>query len=328
MHAGQRRARGFATCRCNIVVMARVKDSFRSGFVAVLGRPNAGKSTFVNRLVGQKVAIVTSRPQTTQNRILGIINRPDAQVVLIDTPGIHRASTVLGRQMMAEVTQALDGIDLVAVMIDASSGLTPGDRLTFEHAKRFHGPAFLLLNKIDRVAKPALLPLMETCSKEFSFDEIIPISALTGDGVELALERLIARLPEGEPYFPKDQITDQPERFLAGEIIREKVMKNTKQEVPHAVAVRVESFEEGEKLIRIRANIAVEREGQKGILIGCGGEMLKTIGTEARQELEEILGVKIFLELRVKVERDWRQDQRAVQQLDWRRQLERLGTSE
>ena len=328
MHAGQRRARGFATCRCNIVVMARVKDSFRSGFVAVLGRPNAGKSTFVNRLVGQKVAIVTSRPQTTQNRILGIINRPDAQVVLIDTPGIHRASTVLGRQMMAEVTQALDGIDLVAVMIDASSGLTPGDRLTFEHAKRFHGPAFLLLNKIDRVAKPALLPLMETCSKEFSFDEIIPISALTGDGVELALERLIARLPEGEPYFPKDQITDQPERFLAGEIIREKVMKNTKQEVPHAVAVRVESFEEGEKLIRIRANIAVEREGQKGILIGRGGEMLKTIGTEARQELEEILGVKIFLELRVKVERDWRQDQRAVQQLDWRRQLERLGTSE
>ena len=308
--------------------MAHAKDSFRSGFVAVLGRPNAGKSTFVNRLVGQKVAIVTSRPQTTQNRILGIINRPDAQVVLIDTPGIHRASTVLGRQMMAEVTQALDGIDLVAVMIDASSGLTPGDRLTFEHAKRFNGPAFLLLNKIDRIAKPALLPLMETCSREFSFAEIIPISALTGDGVELALERLIAQLPEGEPYFPKDQITDQPERFLAGEIIREKVMESTKQEVPHAVAVRVESFEEGEKLIRIRANIAVEREGQKGILIGRGGEKLKAIGTEARQELEEILGVKIFLELRVKVERDWRQDQRVVRQLDWRRQLERLGSSE
>jgi GTPase len=310
------------------LVMARLPKSFRSGFVVVLGRPNVGKSTFVNRLVGQKVAIVTSRPQTTRNRILGIINRPQAQVVLIDTPGIHRATTVLERQMMAEVTQALDGIDVVAVMMDASSGLTAGDRLTFEHARQFEGPVFLLLNKIDRVAKPMLLPLMETCSKEFSFAEIIPLSALTGDGIELTLARLIAHLPEGEPYFPKDQITDQPERFLAGEIIREKIMTHTKQEVPHAIAVRVESFEEGKKLIRIRANIAVEREGQKGILIGRGGERLKAIGTEARQELEEILGVKIFLELRVKVERDWRQDPRAVQQLDWRRQLERLGTRE
>jgi GTP-binding protein Era len=305
-----------------------MRKSFRSGFVAVIGRPNAGKSTFVNRLVGQKVAIVTSRAQTTRNRILGIINRSQAQVVLIDTPGIHRASTVLGRQMMAEVTQAVEGIDLLAVMIDATGGLTAGDRLTFEHAKEFRGPAFLLLNKIDRVAKPALLPLLETCSKEFSFTELIPISALTGDGVELALERLIAHLPEGEPYFPRDQITDQPERFLAGEIIREKVMTDTRQEIPHAVAVRVEGFEEGEKLIRIRAGISVEREGQKGIIIGRGGERLKAIGTAARLELEEILGVKVFLELRVKVERDWRQDARAVQQLDWRRQIERLEGGE
>jgi GTP-binding protein Era len=305
-----------------------MKGSFRSGFVAVLGRPNAGKSTFVNRLVGQKVAIVTSRPQTTRNRILGIINRPHAQVVLIDTPGIHRARTILGRQMMAEVSQALEGIDLLAVMIDASGRLTAGDRLTFEHAKRFRGPVFLLLNKIDRLAKPALLPLMEACSREFAFTEMIPISALTGDGVELALERLIAHLPEGQPYFSTDQVTDQPERFLAGEIIREKVMTNTRQEVPHAAAVRVEAFEESEKLIRIRALISVEREGQKGILIGRGGESLKAIGTAARRELEEILGVKVFLELRVKIERDWRQDARVVQQLDWRRQLERLGSGE
>ena len=305
-----------------------MNQSFCSGFVAVLGRPNAGKSTFVNRLVGQKVAIVTSRPQTTRNRILGIINRAHEQVVLIDTPGIHRARTLLGRQMMSEVSQALEGIDLLAVMIDASSGLTTADRLTFEHARQFRGPVFLLLNKIDRVAKRTLLPLMETCSKELSFTEIIPVSALTGDGVELALERLIAHLPQGEPYFPKDQVTDQPERFLAAEIVREKAMTNTKQEVPHAVAVRVEAFEESEKLIRIRASIYVEREGQKGILIGRGGERLKAIGTAARQELEEILGVKIFLELRVKVERDWRQDARIVQQLDWRRQLERLGTGE
>jgi GTPase len=305
-----------------------MKKSLRSGFVAVLGRPNAGKSTFVNRLVGQKVAIVTSRPQTTRNRILGIVNRAQAQVVLIDTPGIHRASTVLGRQMMAEVTQAREGIDLMVMMIDASSGLTAGDRLAFEQARAFRGPVFLLLNKIDRVAKPVLLPLIESCSKELAFTEMIPVSALTGDGVELALERLIAHLPEGEPYFPQDQFTDQPERFFAGEIIREKVMTSTRQEVPHAVAVRVEAFEESDKLIRIRAIISVEREGQKGILIGRGGERLKAIGTAAREELEEILGVKIFLELRVKVEREWRQDARVVQRLDWRRQLERLGSSE
>lgn len=305
-----------------------MKKPFQSGFVAVLGRPNVGKSTLVNQLVRQKVAIVTSKPQTTRNRILAIINRPSAQLVLIDTPGIHRASTALGRQMMSEVTHALEGIDLLAVMMDASSGMTAGDRLSFEHARRFGGPVFLLLNKIDRVAKPALLPLIEASSKEMSFAEIIPISALTGDGVELVLERWLARLPAGEPYFPKDQVTDQPERVLAGEIIREKVMTQTKQEVPHAVAVRVENFEEGQKLVRIRASIFVERDGQKGIVIGRGGERLKAIGMAARQELEDILGVKIFLELRVKVERDWRQNPRIVQQLDWRSQLERLATPE
>ncbi len=303
-----------------------MQKAFRSGFVAVVGKPNAGKSTLVNRLVGQKVAIVTSRPQTTRNRILGIVNRPKAQVVLIDTPGIHRATTVLGRQMMAEVNQALEGIDLLAVIVDASAGLTREDRLAFERARQFRRPVFLLLNKIDRIAKRALLPLIEACSKELSFTEIIPVSALTGDGVDLALERLIAHLPEGKPYFPKDQVTDQPERFLAAEIVREKAMTSTKQEVPHAVAVRIEAFEESPKLVRIHAIISVEREGQKGILIGSGGERLKAIGTAARQELEEILGVKVFLELRVKLDPDWRQDARRVQQLDWRRQLERLGT--
>jgi GTP-binding protein Era len=303
-----------------------VQKAFRSGFVAVVGKPNAGKSTLVNRLVGQKVAIVTSRPQTTRNRILGIVNRPKAQVVLIDTPGIHRATTLLGRQMMAEVNQAVEGIDLLAVMVDASAGLTREDRLAFERARQFRRPVFLLLNKIDRIAKSALLPLIEACSKELSFAEIIPVSALTGDGIDLALERLIAHLPEGEPYFPKDQVTDQPERFLAAEIVREKAMTSTKQEVPHAISVRIEAFEESQKLVRIGAIISVEREGQKGILIGSGGERLKAIGTAARLELEEILGVKVFLELRVKVDPDWRQDARRVQQLDWRRELERLGT--
>jgi len=246
--------------------------------------------------------------------------------VLIDTPGIHRATTLLGRQMMAEVNQAVEGIDLLAVMVDASAGLTREDRLAFDRARQFRRPVFLLLNKIDRIAKLALLPLIESCSKELSFTEIIPVSALTGDGVDLALERLTAHLPEAEPYFPKDQVTDQPERFLAAEIVREKAMTSTKQEVPHSVAVRIEAFEESQKLVRIGAIISVEREGQKGILIGSGGERLKAIGTAARLELEEILGVKVFLELRVKVDPDWRQDARRVQQLDWRRQLERLGT--
>jgi GTP-binding protein Era len=303
-----------------------MEKSFHSGFVAVLGRPNAGKSTFVNRLVGQKVAIVTSKPQTTRNRILGIVNRPEAQIVLIDTPGVHRASTALGRQMMEEVAQALEGVDLLAVMIDATGGLTAADRLTLERARQFDGPVFLLLNKIDCVPKPTLLPLLATCAREFTFTEMIPISALTGDGVEIALQQFTAHLPEGEPFFPVDQVTDQPERFLAAEIIREKAMATTRQEVPHAVAVRVEAFEEGQKLTRIRASISVERDGQKGILIGSGGEKLKAIGTAARKELEEILGTKVFLELRVKVDRDWRQDPRIVQQLDWRRQLERLRT--
>jgi GTP-binding protein Era len=211
-------------------------------------------------------------------------------------------------------------------MIDATGGLTAADRLTLERARQFDGPVFLLLNKIDRVPKPTLLPLLATCAREFTFTDMIPISALTGDGVEIALQQFTAHLPEGQPFFPVDQVTDQPERFLAAEIIREKAMATTRQEVPHAVAVRVEAFEEGQKLTRIRASISVERDGQKGILIGSGGEKLKAIGTAARKELEEILGTKVFLELQVKVDRDWRQDPRIVQQLDWRRQLERLRT--
>ena len=302
-----------------------VTETFRAGFVAIIGRPNAGKSTLMNRLVGHKVAIVTSRPQTTRNRILGMVNRPNAQVVLIDTPGIHRADSALGRQMMDELGQALEGIDVLAVMIDASQGLTQGDRLALERAKQFSGPVIVLLNKIDLIAKSALLPLIESLSKEGQFAEIVPISAISGEGVELVLQRLIGHLPEGEPLFPTDQFTDQPERFLAAEIVREKAMLISRQEVPHAVGVLVESFEEGDKLIRIYATIQVEREGQKGILIGRGGETIKEIGTAARKELEEILGTKIFLELRVKVQPDWRDDPARVRQFDWRRQLERMG---
>ena len=315
----------FANAGCGGVPRIMVTSTFRSGFVAVLGRPNVGKSTLTNRLVGRKVSIVTSRPQTTRTRILGIVNRPDAQLVLIDTPGMHRDRSALGRQMNAEIKQALEGIDVLTVMIDASQGLTPADRQVFERASRFSGPKVLLLNKIDRMAKPALLPLLETCSRQAAFTEMIPISALAGDGVESVLERLLSYLPEGEPHFPQDQFTDQPERFLAAEIVREKAMAATRHEVPHAVAVRVESFEDKKDLIRIVANVQIERESQKGILIGRGGAQLKKIGTAARKELEAFFGVKVYLELRVKVERDWREDPQRVRQLDWRHELEQMG---
>lgn len=298
---------------------------FKCGFVAIVGRPNAGKSTLVNRLVGEKVAIVTSRPQTTRNRIQGIVNRANAQVVLIDTPGLHRPDSALGRQMMGEVDAAMETVDALALILDASEDFGAGDRRAIERVQRFDGTRFLLLNKIDRVPKARLLPIIETSTKLGSFDEIIPISALTGEGVELVLEKIIAILPAGPPHFPVDQYTDQPERFLAAEIVREKAMEATTQEVPHAVAVLVDSFEEGEKLIRIRATIYVEREGQKGILIGRGGQSLKNIGTAARKELESILGSKIFLELFVKVLRNWRENAQLVRQLDWHSQLERFS---
>jgi GTP-binding protein Era len=302
-----------------------MKPPFRSGFVAILGRPNVGKSTLVNRLVGHKVSIVTSKPQTTRTRVLGIVNRPDAQMVLIDTPGVHKDGSALGRQMSSEIAQALDGIDLLAVIIDAPRRMTAADRLVIERATQFSGPKILLLNKIDRMAKTALLPLLDACSKEAGFVEMIPISALSGDGVDVVLERLLSYLPEGEAHFPQDQYTDQPERFLAAEIVREKVMTATRQEVPHAVAVHVESFEDKKDLIRIVADVQVERESQKGIVIGRGGAQLKEIGTNARKELEVFFGAKVYLELRVSVEPDWREDPQRVRQVDWRRDLEEMS---
>ncbi len=299
-------------------------SEFKSGLVAVVGRPNAGKSTFVNKLVGEKVAIVTSKPQTTRNRIHGIVNRTNAQIVLIDTPGLHRPDSALGKQMMGEVDQAVDAVDVLALILDASEEVGHGDRRAFERVSRFVGTRILLLNKIDRVPKTQLLPLIETAGTMGDFTDIIPISALTGDGVERALERFIQHLPVAPPHFPEDQYTDQPERFLAGELIREKAMAGTTQEVPHAVAVLVDAFEETPKLIRIRATIYVEKEGQKGILIGRGGASLKRIGTEARKELEGILGTKIFLELHVKVQENWRDNPQIVRQMDWHWQLDRM----
>jgi GTPase len=297
---------------------------FRSGFVAILGRPNAGKSTLVNRLVGQKIAIVTSKPQTTRNRIQGIVTKPEGQVVFIDTPGLHEADSALGRQMMREVAVALEAIDVLLLMVDASHSELHADELLLEKARRFRGKIILALNKIDRLPKPKLLPLIDSFAKVFHFGGIVPISALKGSGCDELLQEIMKQLPEGEPYFPEDQVTDQPERFLAAEIIREKAIQVMYHEVPYALAVFVEKFEETPKLLRIEALLNVERDSQKKILIGHKGETIKKIGTEARKELETILGSKIYLGLYVKVAPDWRENPQKVRELDWRHQLEEL----
>jgi len=291
----------------------------------VVGRPNAGKSTLVNTLVGRKIAIVSPRPQTTRNRIQGILSRDDAQIVLIDTPGIHKAENVLGRQMMGETEQALEGIDILSLIVDASVEFGAGDRFSLEWIRRFKGPVFLLLNKVDRVSKPRLLPVIDRYRKLFDFADIFPISALTGEGCFDLVNAWLARLPEGAPYFPPDQFTDQPERFLAAELIREKAIQATREEVPHAVAVRIDSFEERTDLIKIRATLYVEREGQKGILIGKGGDTVKRIGTLARKDIQAVMGARVFLELFVKVRPNWRQNPLWVRQLDWHRELEQLA---
>ena len=301
------------------------KQRQRAGFVAIIGRPNAGKSTLVNRFVGQKVAIVTSKPQTTRNRIQGIVTRPEGQIVFIDTPGLHEADTVMNRQMMREVAAALEGIDVLLMMVDASRTLPHADSMLLERGKRFAGKAILALNKIDRVPKPKLLPLMDAFAKEFPFAALVPISALKGDGCEELLREILKNLPEGEPFFPEDQVTDQPERFLVGEIIREKAIDLTYHEVPHALAVVVDQFEELPNLLRVHITMHVERDSQKKILIGHKGEMLKKIGTAARKELETLLGTKVFLGLFVKVAPDWRENPQKVRELNWHTQLEALA---
>ncbi len=293
--------------------------------MAIVGRPNAGKSTLLNRLVGQKIAIVTSKPQTTRNRIQGILTRPEGQIVFIDTPGLHEAKSALGRQMMQEVAAALEGIDILLLMVDASSALLQADELLLERAQRFRGKTILALNKVDRVPKPKLLPLIDAFQKAFPFSAIVPISALKGSGCDELLKEILGLLPEGDPYFPEDQVTDQPERFLAAEIVREKAIQVMYHEGPYALGVMVEKFEESARLLRIEATMNVERDTQKKILIGHKGEMLKKIGTEARRELEEIFGVKVYLGLFVKVAPDWRENPQKVRELDWHFQLEGLA---
>jgi len=303
--------------------------SFHSGFVCILGRPNAGKSTLLNALVGEKLAIISPKPQTTRNRIQGIVHVPKSkgkeggQIVLIDTPGVHKPDSSLGRKMMVEVREALEGCDLVLVIMDVTHQFDPRDQFALDLVKQSGTKAFLLLNKIDLIKEKArLLPLIEEYRKLHDFSEVIPVSALKRYGLDLLLELVIKALPAGPAYFPEDQITDQPARFMAAETIREQVLLNTKEEIPYATTVIVDSFEEGAKLTRIAATIYCEREGQKGILVGKGGQMLKKIGTAARVQIERMLGTKVFLELYVKVEPGWRDSRGFVEELDWRRQLE------
>jgi GTPase len=302
--------------------------SLRAGFVAIIGRPNAGKSTLLNRFVGQKVAIVTSKPQTTRNRIQGIVTRPEGQIVFIDTPGLHDAHSVLNRQMMREVAAALEGVDVLLMMVDASAAPPHPDQLLLDKVKKFEGKAILALNKVDRVPKPKLLPLLEAFSRAFPFAALVPISALKGNGCDELLAEIFKQLPEGVPFFPEDQVTDQPERFLASEIVREKAIQLTYHEVPHALRVMIEKFEESPKLLRIQATLNVERDSQKKILIGKNGELLKKVGTEARKELEALLGTKIYLGLFVKVAPGWRDNPQLVRELDWHTQLQELGEAQ
>jgi GTP-binding protein Era len=304
---------------------------FRSGFVCILGRPNAGKSTLLNALVGEKLAIISPKPQTTRNRIQGILNIPKskgkakdgAQIVLVDTPGVHKPDSSLGRKMIVEVREAMEGCDLVLLLMDVTHKIDPRDQFAVDILRRSGTKAFLVLNKIDLIKeKSGLLPLIEQYRKLYDFAEVIPISARKRNGLDRLLEKVVAVLPSGPEYFPEGQITDQPARFMAAEAIREQVLLNTSEEIPYATTVMVEEFEEGKRLTRIAATIYCERDGQKGILVGKGGRMLKKIGTAARVQIEQMLGTKVYLELYVKAEPGWRDSRQFVEELDWRRQLE------
>jgi len=331
----------------------------RSGFVSIIGRPNAGKSTLLNKLIGEKVAIVTAKPQTTRTRIHGMVEVPErkgkhpkTQIVFVDTPGIHRPASQLDRSMMHEIHEALMTRDVVLLVVDAvrkqalaadaplKLDRTSEEALAFEMIRKLDCPVFLVVTKIDLVPRDTLLPLIAGLSELHSFAEVVPVSAKTGDGLKILLHKIAEYLPEGQRWFPKDQFTDQPERFLVAELIRERILTETGEEVPYASAVVVERFEEPEvparkprpgtlpPVTRITAAIYCERAGQKAILIGKGGSKLKEIGTAARREIETLLGTRVYLELRVLVREHWRDSRVFIESLDWRKQLSDLATDE
>jgi GTP-binding protein Era len=338
----------------------------KSGFVAILGRPNVGKSTLLNALTGEKVAIVSAKPQTTRNRIAGVVEvparkgmHPAAQIVFVDTPGVHKPGSHLDRRMLQEVYEALETRDVVLVLMDATrrvqleaaaepaaepkherANWASEDEFLFGLIRKLDCPVFLVLTKIDLVAKDQLLPLIDTLTHHFGFAQVIPVSARKRDGLDLLVRKIVEALPVGERYYPKDQYTDQPQRFMVAELIRESILVETGEEVPYASAVVIERFEEAEPpapprkknqaparlpLTRIAAAIYCEREGQKAILIGKGGSKLKEIGTGARRQIESLIGTRVYLELHVIVEAGWRESRSFVESLNWRNQLERLA---
>jgi GTP-binding protein Era len=294
-------------------------DSFRSGYVSILGRPNAGKSTLLNALLGGKLAIVSEKPQTTRTSIEGVLHLPDAQIIFLDTPGIHASDTLINKRMMDTVRASLADRDLLLFLADAVAPFTPEDAKAVDALGRSQAPTFLVLTKIDRLQdKRQLLPRIEQYKALREFDEYLPISALTGQGLDGLRSAIIARMPEGPEYFPTDHLTDQPERFLAAELIREQILRNTRQEVPHAVAVAIDQWEDKPAITSIMATIFVERAGQKAIVIGAKGANLKKIGTLARHEIETLLARKVFLQLFVKVESNWRENPEFLNSIDWR----------
>lgn len=290
---------------------------YRSGYVALVGRPNAGKSTLLNRLVGEKIAAVSNKPQTTRYQIRGVITRPEGQIVLVDTPGVHQPGYLLNRRMMAAVHDALEGVDLVCLIRDASVSTGNGDRFVLDLVRRSGKPALLLLNKTDKVAdKSQLLPLIEWYSREHEWRGVVPLSARRGDALDVLTREMVESLPAGEPIFDEDELTDQPMRALVAEIVREKILQTTGEEIPYVTAVTTERFDESDpSLVRIYCAVYVERASQKRIVVGKGGARIKEVGTRARQDIERLLSTRVYLELFVKVEEDWRNSARALSEL-------------
>ena len=301
--------------------------SFKSGFVAIIGRPNVGKSTLLNAILGEKIAIVSEKPQTTRNRIRGIKNTENCQIIFLDTPGIHEAKGYLNEFMVKEALSALEDVDVIIYLVEAIKKIKD-EEFIIQNLKKVKCPVILGINKVDIVRKDNILPLIDEYSKAFPFKEIIPLSAMKGVGIDELLKIVIELLPEGPKYFPEDILTDQAERFIVAEIIREKVFELTRQEIPYSTAVVVEKFKENPKkkpvpagikqgIVSISATINVERDSQKGIIIGKGGTMLKEIGTRARMDIERLLGTKVFLELFVRVQKDWTKDKRALKEFGY-----------
>jgi len=299
--------------------MKNETNRFKAGFVAIVGAPNVGKSTLLNQMLGEKISITSKKPQTTRNRIIGIVHRPHSQLIFIDTPGIHRAERMLNIRIVDAALSALRDVDVVLVMIDVANPDPDSEAFLIKKLKKQKRPVVLALNKIDLVAKPKLLSIIDNWSKSYAFEAVIPASAILGDQIDELLDAMEVLLPESPPLYPDQTLTDMPERFIAGEMIREKVFRLTGQEIPYSTAVTIESFSEEKRgaLVKIHATIHVERASQKGMIIGKHGTQLKMIGTEARKEIERMVGTKVYLKLFVRVHKNWSKDTKALRRFGY-----------